>query len=77
MEINNEGIILLDFVQERKKFITWYEAYEIISNVRFSFLFSDFFPICSYYDVARILSYYVYRAHSDDCWGAAILDIPK
>lgn len=59
LEIISDGVILSDFLREKKKFLTWQEVFTIIKNLRFSFVFMKSVPISGFYDVACILSPFI------------------
>lgn len=61
VKVDKNGVIICSYTNDKQTFIEWKSLYKIFKCFKFSFLFNEFLPLDSYYEVARILYYYVTR----------------
>ena len=59
MNMSNEGIVISDFVKQYRQFLSWNVVKNIMKKLRYTEIFGELLPINNYYDVARILSYFL------------------
>ena len=56
VEIIKEGLVISDFLREKKKFLTWLETFKMIKKLKFPNVFSYFLPAYTFYDVGKIIA---------------------
>ena len=59
MSMSSEGIIISDFVKQYKQFLSWNVVKNVMKKLRYTEIFGEMLPVNNYYDIARILSYYL------------------